>query len=148
MNNKKTVRLAKMGMLVAISVVLAYFVHFPIIPGLNFLEYDPADISIFIGTFAFGPLGGIALTVVTSLIQGLTVSVWYNNAYNRYRNLCTGCRQHLQNTQDQKRRYGGSRSGNCFMGCSDVLCKPFHYPAVYGSYKRCCNADDAAYPAV
>lgn len=74
MNNKKTVRLAKMGMLVAISVVLAYFVHFPIIPGLNFLEYDPADISIFIGTFAFGPLGGIALTVVTSLIQGLTVS--------------------------------------------------------------------------
>ena len=29
MNNKKTVRLAKMGMLVAISVVLAYFVHFP-----------------------------------------------------------------------------------------------------------------------
>ena len=29
MNNKKTVRLAKMAMLVAISVVLAYFVHFP-----------------------------------------------------------------------------------------------------------------------
>ncbi len=74
MNNKKTVRLAKMGMLVAISVVLAYFVHFPIIPGLSFLEYDPADISIFIGTFAFGPLGGIALTVVTALIQGVTVS--------------------------------------------------------------------------
>lgn len=81
MNNKKTIRLAKMGMLVAISVVLAYFVHFPIIPGLSFLEYDPADISIFIGTFAFGPLGGLALTVVTSVIQGLTVSAGSGGAY-------------------------------------------------------------------
>ena len=81
MNNKKTVRLAKMGMLVAISVVLAYFVHFPIIPGLNFLEYDPADISIFIGTFAFGPLGGFVLTVITSLIQGFTVSAGSGGVY-------------------------------------------------------------------
>ena len=153
MNNKKTVRLAKMGMLVAISVVLAYFVHFPIIPGLNFLEYDPADISIFIGTFAFGPLGGIALTVVTSLIQGLTVSAG-SGAYGIIMHIiATGtfvlvAGNIYRTAQDQKRRYGGSRSGNCFMGCSDVLCKPFHYPAVYGSYKRCCNADDAAYPAV
>lgn len=80
MNNKKTVRLAKMGMLVAISIVLVYFIHFPIIPALSFLEYDPADIPIFIGTFAFGPLGGIALTIITSLIQGLTVSA-HSGAY-------------------------------------------------------------------
>ena len=74
MNNKKTVRLAKMGMLVAISIVLVFFVHIPIIPALPFLLYDPADIPIMIGTFAFGPLGGLALTIVTSLIQGFTVS--------------------------------------------------------------------------
>ncbi len=71
---KKTVRLAKMGMLVAISVVLVYFIHFPLIPAVPFLEYDPADISILIGTFAFGPLAGLALTVVTAVIQGTTVS--------------------------------------------------------------------------
>ena len=71
---RSTVRLAKMGLLVAISVVLVYFVHFPIVPAVAFLEYDPADISIIIGTFAFGPLAGIILTVVTSLIQGLTFS--------------------------------------------------------------------------
>ena len=69
-----TVRLAKMGMLVAIAVVLVYFIHFPLIPAVPFLEYDPADISIIIGTFAFGPLAGILLTVVTALVQGLTVS--------------------------------------------------------------------------
>lgn len=72
--NHKTVVLAKMGMLVAISIVLVYFIHFPIFPAVSFLEYDPADIPILIGTFAFGPLGGLLLTVVTSVIQGVTVS--------------------------------------------------------------------------
>lgn len=73
-SREKTVRLAKMGMLVAISIVLVYFIHFPIFPAVAFLEYDPADISILIGTFAFGPLAGILLTVVTAVIQGVTVS--------------------------------------------------------------------------
>ena len=73
-SREKTVRLAKMGMLVAISIVLVYFIHFPIFPAVAFLEYDPADISILIGTFAIGPLAGILLTVVTSVIQGVTVS--------------------------------------------------------------------------
>lgn len=77
---KRTIRLAKMGMLVAISVVLVYFIHFPIFPAVPFLEYDPADISILIGTFAFGPLAGLGLTVVTSVIQGLTVSA-HSGAY-------------------------------------------------------------------
>ncbi|HIU26694.1 MAG TPA: ECF transporter S component [Candidatus Copromorpha excrementigallinarum] len=72
--NQKTVRLAKMGMLVAVSIVLVYFVHFPIFPAVAFLEYDPADIPILMGTFAFGPLAGILLTVVTSVVQGVTVS--------------------------------------------------------------------------
>ena len=72
--NHNTVRLAKMGMLVAVSIVLVYFVHFPIFPAVAFLEYDPADIPILMGTFAFGPLAGILLTAVTAVIQGVTVS--------------------------------------------------------------------------
>lgn len=70
----KTSMLAKMGMLVAISVVLVYLIHFPIFPATPFLEYDPADIPILIGSFAFGPLAGILITVVTAVIQGVTVS--------------------------------------------------------------------------
>ena len=70
----KTLKIAKVSMLVAISVVLVYLVHFPIFPPVPFLEYDPADIPIFIGTFAFGPLAGLMLAVVTAVIQGLTVS--------------------------------------------------------------------------
>ena len=69
-----TVKLAKMGMLVAISIVLVYFIHFPLIPAVPFLEYDPADIPIMMGAFAFGPWAGLLITVVTSLVQGFTVS--------------------------------------------------------------------------
>lgn len=69
-----TLKLAKMGMLVAVSIVLVYFIHFPIFPAVAFLEYDPADIPILIGTFAFGPVAGLMLTIVTSVIQGVTVS--------------------------------------------------------------------------
>lgn len=71
-SQSQSVRLAKMGMLVAISIVLVYFIHIPMFTA--FYEYDPADIPILMGTFAFGPLAGLLLTVVTSFIQGLTVS--------------------------------------------------------------------------
>ena len=69
----RTVRLAKMGMLVALSIVLMMIIRFPF-PPAPFLEYDPADIPILIGTFAFGPIAGLVLTLVTSVVQGLTVS--------------------------------------------------------------------------
>ena len=48
----KVRKLATMAMLVAISIVLVYLIHFPIFPGAAFLEYDPADIPILIGAFA------------------------------------------------------------------------------------------------
>ena len=63
-----------MAILVAISIVLVSVIHVPLIPAVPFLEYDPADIPILIGAFAYGPVAGIILTVVTSVIQGLTVS--------------------------------------------------------------------------
>jgi len=77
---KSTKNLAKMGVLAAISVVLVYLIHFPIFPAAAFLEYDPADIPIILGTFALGPAAGLILAVVAAVIQGLTVSSasgWY-----------------------------------------------------------------------
>ena len=69
-----TRKLTTMGLLAAVSVILVYLVHFPILPAASFLEYDPADIPIFLCTFLFGPLSGFLLTAVVSLVQGLTVS--------------------------------------------------------------------------
>ena len=69
-----TNKLVKLSVLAALSVVLALFIHLPIIPAAPFLEYDPADIPLLIGTFLFGPWTGLLLTVAVCVIQGLTVS--------------------------------------------------------------------------
>lgn len=77
----KTAKLTKLAMLTALSMVL--MAAFKMIPGLGqifsfgpggFLEYDPADIPIFIGTFAFGPVGRLVMTVIVSLFQAVTFS--------------------------------------------------------------------------
>ncbi len=69
-----TRKLVVLAMLTALAVVLVALVHFPIFPVAPFLEYDPADIPIFVGTFLFGPYAGLVLTAVVSVIQGVTVS--------------------------------------------------------------------------
>ncbi|KXL54090.1 riboflavin transporter RibU [Anaerotignum neopropionicum] len=66
--------MVSLAMLAAISVVLVAVIHFPLIPAAAFLEYDPADIPILIGAFAFGPVAGLLLAIVVSVIQGITVS--------------------------------------------------------------------------
>ncbi len=69
-----TKQLVVMAMLAAISIVFVTVIHFPLFPAAPFLEYDPADIPILIGTFVYGPVAGFILTVVVSIIQGITVS--------------------------------------------------------------------------
>lgn len=69
-----TRNLVIMALFTALSVGLVYIIHFPIFPSAPYLEYDPADIPILIGGFAFGPVAGIILTVIASGIQALTVS--------------------------------------------------------------------------
>ena len=72
--NDSVRKLVVMAMLTALSIVLVYLIRFPIFASAPFLEYDMADVPILIGTFLFGPLSGLALTAVTCVIQGLTVS--------------------------------------------------------------------------
>jgi len=70
----RTKKLTTLGLMGALSVLLVTLVHFPIFPAAPFLEYDPADVPIFVSTFLFGPLAGLILTIVVSLVQGFTVS--------------------------------------------------------------------------
>ena len=63
-----------LAMFAAISIVLVYLVHIPIFPSAPYLEYDPADIMIFICSLAISPIWSVVLTVVVSLVQGLLVS--------------------------------------------------------------------------
>ena len=71
MNVKKLVRVS---LLCAISVILVYIIHFPLIPTATFLEYDPADISIILTGLFYGTGWGIIATIAVSVIQGITVS--------------------------------------------------------------------------
>ena len=70
----RLLRLVMVAVLSALAVALVYMIHLPIIPSLPFLEYDPADIPIFIVTILFGWQWGMLMTVVVSIVQGLTVS--------------------------------------------------------------------------
>ncbi|MFA5636392.1 MAG: ECF transporter S component [Anaerovoracaceae bacterium] len=70
---EKTVRLTKMAMLAAISLALVLLIRIPF-PPAPFLVYDPADIPIIISGFAFGPMSGIAITVVVSFIQAFALA--------------------------------------------------------------------------
>lgn len=60
--------LAKLAMMTAISIVLLLVVRIPF-PPTPYLEYDPADLPIFITAFAYGPAAGVLVTLVVCLIQ-------------------------------------------------------------------------------
>ena len=77
MSNKTKSRILTIciaGVFSALAVVLALLIHLPLIPAVSFLEYDPADVPIFLIAALLGPWAGIAMTIIVSIIQGLTVS--------------------------------------------------------------------------
>ncbi len=71
--SQSTRKLVVMALMAALSIILVYLIRIPF-PGATFLEYDPADVPILIGTFIYGPWSGLLLTAVVSIVQGLTVS--------------------------------------------------------------------------
>ena len=79
--NSSSVRirhLAVMAMLAAISFAVLLLAHlvpfFSFIPALPFLKYDPKDVIIAMGGFLLGPLEALAISIVVSLIEMVTVS--------------------------------------------------------------------------
>lgn len=74
MRNPTVKRIVQLGLLAGISIVLVYLVRFPIFPSASYLEYDMADVPIMIGAFLFGPVYGLLLTAVVSVLQWLLIS--------------------------------------------------------------------------
>lgn len=141
-NSYATMQLVKLAMLSAISVVLVYFIHFPIFPVVPFLEYDPADISILIGTFAFAgcrcDLDNCYICHSRSYSQCGKWSLWNSDAYYCDKYAGGGCRIILQKEQDEET--GSCRSGSWNVGdgsCND-RCEPYYHPSLYGSAKSGC----------
>jgi riboflavin transporter FmnP len=62
------------GILCALSLALVTLVNFPIIPAAPYLIYEPGDVPILIAGFILGPIYGIVMTIVVSIIQALTLN--------------------------------------------------------------------------
>ena len=123
-----TRKLTAMGLMAAVSVMLVAVVHFPIFPAAPFLEYDPADISIFICTFLYGPVSGLLLTLVVSVIQGLTVSAASGPIGIIMHIFATGT---FVLVSGNIYRDGVGRRRGC-MGAGHVRLEPDLYPHLYG----------------
>lgn len=64
-----TKKITGIAMLCALSICSLYLVCFPIFPTIGFMKYDIADVFIFLGTFMYGPISGLIMTLVVSLYQ-------------------------------------------------------------------------------
>jgi riboflavin transporter FmnP len=66
----RTAKLAKMGMMLAIAVVCS-FVHFPVLPGVTFIQYELSDLPLLIAGLAFGTVPGIVLVACLVLLDSV-----------------------------------------------------------------------------
>jgi len=64
-------RIAITALFTGLSLVFMLF-KFPLF--IPFLEYDFADVPIFVFTMLYGPIYGLLVTAIVSFIQGITVS--------------------------------------------------------------------------
>ena len=69
----KTRNIACFGMLAAISYAVTMLCQL-IPPVAGFLSFDLKDVVVAIGAFVFGPLAGLALALLPSLLEFLTYS--------------------------------------------------------------------------
>ena len=68
---EQTKKMVMTAMLVAIAFLMTVVIHITV---FNFLTYEPKDVVITIGGFLFGPLTSCIISVVTALIEFLTIS--------------------------------------------------------------------------
>ncbi|MCH5187947.1 MAG: ECF transporter S component [Oscillospiraceae bacterium] len=69
--NDRTKKLTTIAMLCAMAYVVMVVIRIPVV---LFLKYEAKDVIIAIGGFLFGPLASVAVSVVTSLVEMVTVS--------------------------------------------------------------------------
>jgi len=67
----KSVKITSISILVALSVIAGYFIHFPILPQAPFLLYDPGSVFLLIGSFKLGPKTGLIMCFITAILFAL-----------------------------------------------------------------------------
>ena len=72
-----TKRIAVTALLCAVSLICTLMLEFPIIPGINWLQYDPSAIIALLAGFAFGPATGAVVSILPYLVHLATMSGVY-----------------------------------------------------------------------
>lgn len=68
MTSNKTKRLVGIAMLAALAYLIS-ILSFPILPGVSFLKVDFSDLPILFGMYIYGPLSGVAIAFIRSLLS-------------------------------------------------------------------------------
>ena len=69
-----TKRIAMYALFVALSMAVS-FIEFPIIPGVQWLKYDPSGIVCLVAGFAFGPAAAVIVSVL-GVVPHLFTNPW------------------------------------------------------------------------
>ena len=69
MSGSKVHRLVGIALLSAVGFILQMFLEFPILPMFPFLKLDLSDLTVLLGGLLYGPLGGVAVAFVRSLVH-------------------------------------------------------------------------------
>ncbi len=72
--NKNTKKIVLIGMFSAIAYIFTLIGHLIPIAFMDFLKYDPKDAIIVIAGFALGPLSALVISVLTALLELITIS--------------------------------------------------------------------------
>ena len=67
----KSKKITGIGLLVALSIIVGYFIHFPVLPQAPFLLYDPGSVFLLIGSFKLGPKIGLLMSLLTAVLFAL-----------------------------------------------------------------------------
>ena len=74
MRSARTRKMVILAVLSVLAYVIMVYGRIPVLTVPPFLKYDPKDVIIMLGGFLFGPLSVLAMSVVVSFIEMITVS--------------------------------------------------------------------------
>ncbi|MFV0529199.1 MAG: ECF transporter S component [Lachnospiraceae bacterium] len=70
----KTKWITQIGMMSAVAFLMVVVCRIPIIPGIEFLKYEPKDVMITIAGFILGPLASLLISLIVSFVEMVTIS--------------------------------------------------------------------------
>jgi len=74
-NRWETRQLVTMAILVALGVLIS-FIDVPLIPGVDWLKYDPSSVAMLVGAFVYGPWAGAVIGLLIAIIHWSSAGIW------------------------------------------------------------------------